>query len=279
MAATTVGAATAGAAQAGARETFATKANADAWTVYNDFDGGYYYADWEHAVAGQEFIGFPFSEDYAVLFIADVTVGGGAMVGDYPAQKIAGIGCDLYVGDVAELDGVECVVYADGPGGLTYYYSAYHEAAEFAASGWTSLRFGFESAWYYYNPDEVEVDAHALSAIEELFITFYPKLGSAGGSLVGIDNVTLEPTLAAPTVATAVTAGELRQFTLSFTPGPGLACTVEKMRQSPAVGWDVVVGQTAIVGPEVHVFESPVMAGAGIFRVAAEPKYIDIVSP
>ncbi len=272
--------ASAGAAQAGAWETFATQANADAWLVYDYADNNFYSATWYQAVAGDEFIYTNYTGDAAVEFCADAAAGSGALVGDYPAARVAGIGCEVLIGELAALEYLECALYANGPGGFTYYYSAAYEAADFAASGWYTLLFSFDVPWVYFDGTQsVEVSAKSLTAIEEIDFTFVPQVGSAGGSFVGIDNVTLEPTLVAPTVATAVTAGAPRQFAMSFTPGPGLACQVEKRRQSPAVGWDAVVGQTGLLGPGVHRFETPLTGAAEIFRVAAEVDYTPIVTP
>jgi hypothetical protein len=270
----------AGAAQAGAWETFGTQANADGWQVYDYADNNFYPVDWYQAVAGDEFIYTNYTGDSIVEFYADAVAGGGALVGDYPAARVAGIGCEVFIGELAALEYLECALYANGPGGPRYYYSGIYEAADFAASGWYSLLFSFDVPWYYDDGTQwVEVSAKSLTAIEEIDFTFVPQLGSAGGSLVGIDNVTLEPTLVAPVVATAVTAGTPRRFAMAFTPGPGLACRVEKMRQSPAVGWDAVVGQTGLLGPGVHRFETPLTGAAEIFRVAAEAHYTPIVTP
>jgi hypothetical protein len=125
----------------------------------------------------------------------------------------------------------------------------------------------------------VAVNARQLTAIEEVNVTFYPVLGSAGGSRVGLDNVTLEPTVAAPKLTTSVTTGPPRNFRLAFTPGPGLACRVEKLRTPPATGWDAVVGQTSIKPPGQHVFLTPASAKQEIFRVAAEAYYSMIFTP
>ena len=275
-------AARSGAAQAGAWETFSTPTNAAAWGLYDDYDGSVDYAPWDGTVAGGEFIYGSYTGDSGLSLFTDATAGGGALVGDYAAAKIAGIGCDLYIGDLTVLDILDCSIYANGPNGNDYYYSEDYIATDFPANGWSSVLFSFDRPWYFTNDfgaTWVEVNAKSLTAIQELDFDFFPKVGSSGGSEVGIDNVTLEPTLVAPPVVTALSAGSPRNFTMSFTPGPGLACGVEKMRLPPAVGWDVVVGETAIVGPVAHVFQTPVMTGSGIFRVAAEPAYTPIVTP
>lgn len=270
------------AAQAGAWETFYNQKNADAWAVFDFADGLYYKADWSNPVAGVETVSIDYVADNAVSFLADVTVGSGAMVGDYPAAKISGLMCDAYIGDLAALDYVDCSVLAIGPAGPTkkFYYSTAYYSDEFAAGGWWVLQFSFDDPWFYLDGSTwVSVNAHELTAIDEVDFTFYPVAESAGGSRVGIDNVTLEPTLATPTVTTAVTAAAPRQFEISFTPGPGVACRLEKMRLPPASGWDAVVGETAIIGPGMHVFHDPMATAKGIFRVAADLDYRMIITP
>lgn len=278
----TFGAIRAGAAQAGAWETFYTQKNADAWLVYDFTDQKYYDVDWSDAVAGVETASTTYFKDNAVAFSADSLAGSGALVGDYPAVKIAGVTCDVYIGDLAALDYLDCSVYALGPAGPTkrFYHSAAYFQEDFTTGDWWVLPFSFKDPWYYWNGTAwVSVDARTLTAIAEIDFTFYPVIGSAGGSRVGIDNVTLDPTVVAPKVTTAVTTSLPRNFQMSFTPGPGLACQVEKMRTPPALGWDAVVGQTEIVGPAAHVYQDPMAAPKGIFRVAAKADYRIIITP
>ncbi|MCX6874606.1 MAG: hypothetical protein NTW21_12490 [Verrucomicrobia bacterium] len=277
-----VGAARSEAAQAGAWETFFTRQNATAWAVYDDADGVNYEVFWSGSVPGAEYVYSSYTGDSFLSFWADAIAGGGALVGDYPAAKIAGIACDLYLEDLATLDFLDCSVYALGPGGATkrYYHSDVFLAEAFSGNGWWSVPFSFDSPWYYNNGSAwVPVNAKALTAIEHIDFNFYPVLGSAGGTMVGIDDVTLEPTLEAPPLATAVTTGAVRDFSMTFTPGPGLECRVEKMRVPPALGWDAVTGQTGIKGPGPHVFLTPPGSLSEIFRVAAQPAYTMIVTP
>ena len=95
---------------------------------------------------------------------------------------------------------------------------------------------------------------------------------------MGIDNVVLEPTVVKPTLSTSVTAAP-QHFRMAFTPGPGLKCRIEKMKTTPAVGWDTVAGQTDIKGPGEHVFLRPLSPPGEIFRVAVEPSYTMITTP
>ncbi len=268
------------AAVAGAWETFFDATNAGAWRVYDDADGLDYVPNWSSGTSDGEYVDFTYAQDYSLSFWADVRVGGGALVGDYQAQQIAGISCDAFIGELAELDAIDCAVYADGPGGKAYYRSDFYFADEFSASGWWTLEFRFDRPWFYHDGNNwVEVNARQLTAIEEVEVTFYPVANSAGGSRVGIDNLTLEPTVVAPKLTTSVTSGTPRDFRLAFTPGPGLACRVEKLRTPPATGWDAVVGQTDIKPPGKHVFLTPASRKQEIFRVAAESYYSMIFTP
>ncbi len=266
-------------ASAGAWETFFDKQNTDAWMVYDYADGKTYYPFWSGLPVGDEYAYFTYAGDYALTFIADSGVGGGAFAGDYQAQRISGVGADVYIGDLAALEYLECALYATGPYGRRDYYSPAFFASDFTTGGWKSLSFSFDRPWYHWTGSAwLQVDPKALTDIGELQFTFVPKLGSTGGSEVGIDNITLDPTVTAPAVATSLAVGTPPQFRMAFTPGPGLECRVERMGAPPALGWAAVTGQTGVKGPGEHVFLVPA-AGTGIFRVAAEPFYQMVFSP
>jgi hypothetical protein len=280
-----MGCATVEAAQAGAWETFFTKTNANDWMLYDYADSQYYSLDWSDPTAGVETISTTYFEDNAVSLLTSTAIGGEAFFGDYPAQKVAGIAADVYVQDVAVLDFFYCGVNASGPGGKQFYQTGAYDEADLRGNGWTGVLFSFDDPWYYWDGDGeawVEVDARSLTAVTELDFIFSPVVDSVGGSRVGLDDVTLEPTVVGPVVATTLTAGTAGvpgDFRMSFTPGPGLACKVEQMRMPPAVGWDAVAGESDIIGPAVHVFQTPLSAPSGIFRVAAEPDYQMIIAP
>jgi hypothetical protein len=76
-----------------------------------------------------------------------------------------------------------------------------------------------------------------------------------------------------------VTATVPQQFRLAFTPAPGVKCRIEKLKTSPAIGWDTVIGQTDIKGPGEYVFLRPLAPPGEIFRVAAEAVYTMVVTP
>jgi hypothetical protein len=267
-------------AVAGAWETFFDQQNTDAWLVYDHYGKGeFYYPEWSGLPVNDEYAYFTYAGDSALTFIADSGVGNGAFAGDYQAQRIKGVGTDVYIGNLAELEYLECVLFATGPYGQGDYHSPAFFASDFAGSGWTFVNFSFSRPWYYWTgSDWVQVDPKTLTDIVELWFSFFPKPGSTGNSEVGIDNVTLEPTVVAPPVATALVAGTPRQFRMAFTPGPGLECRVERMGVPPASGWTDVTGQTGVKGPGEHVFLTPA-TGTGIFRVAADPFYQMVFSP
>lgn len=268
------------AAVAGAWETFFDETNAGAWRVYDDADQLNYVPNWSSGTADGEYVDFNFVQDYLLSFWADVRVGSGALVGDYQAQQIAGISCDVFIGDLAELDSIDCGMLATGPGGTTFYRSDFYFWDDFAASGWWTVEFMFDQPWFYDDgTDWIEVDARQLTVIEEVDVTFYPVANSTGGSRVGIDNLTLEPTVVAPKLTTSVTTGTPKNFRLAFTPGPGLKYRLEKLRTPPTRGWSTVIGQPSITPPGEYVFLTPATGKQAVFRVAAEAYYSMIFTP
>jgi hypothetical protein len=266
-------------ALAGAWETFFSQQNADAWYVYDWGLDDFFFVEWQDTPVNAEFIYSFYTGDGELSFVADEFVGNGDFVGDYASQKIAGVSCEVYIGSLADLDMIDCALYANGPAGRRYYYSESYLREDFADSGWWWLDFSFDDSWFYWDgANWVEVSAYALSDIETLEITFVPRVGTTSESIVGLDDVTLEPTVLAPKVETGVKPGSPRQFELAFTPPPGLECRVEKMKKPPATGWETVTGQTGIKGPAEHRFTTPAVAGSELFRVAAEPYYTIVVS-
>lgn len=268
------------AAVAGAWETFGTSTNAAAWRVYDWADDLEYPPFWAGTVAGDEHIYFTYAGDYSLSFFANSGVGSGAFSGDFSTQKISAVSCDVYIGDLSALEVVDCSVFATGPYGEDYYYHPGYAAADFSSGGWWSVKFSLGTPWYYDNGrTAVPVDPKTFTGIKEVNIDFYPKLGSAGGSRVGIDDLKLEPTVVAPKATPSWLTGQPGNFRLAFTPGPGLQCRVEKLRNPLTAGWDVVVTETGITGPAEHVFLRPAELSAEFFRVATEPFYTPVVSP
>lgn len=266
-------------ALAGAWETFFSQQNADAWYVYDWGLDDYFFPDWQGTPVNAEFIYSYYTGDGELSFVADEFVGDGEFIGDYGSQNIVGVSCEVYIGSLADLDVIDCAFYANGPAGKRYYFSESYLREDFTGSGWWPLYFSFDDPWYYWDGTKwVTVSAHALSDIETLEITFVPRVGTNSESIVGLDDVTLEAAIMAPRVKTGLTPGSPRQFELAFTPDPGMACRVEKMKVPPATGWDPVTGQTGIKGPAEHRFTTPLTDGTELFRVAAEPYYTIVVS-
>jgi len=118
---------------------------------------------------------------------------------------------------------MDCSLRATGPNGMGYYYSSTYRAEDFDGGGWWSLSFGFSRSWFFWNGTVWgEVNPKSLTGIEQIIFTFVPKANSTGGSRIGLDNVTLEPTVVAPVVATSLTSNLPPSLWLAFTPGPGL---------------------------------------------------------
>ena len=275
-----LGVANAKAAVAGAWETFFTQKNTDAWIAYDYADGEDYFPSWSGTPVGKEYAYFTFAGNYSFSFIADRTVGNAAFTGDYKSQKISGISCDVYIGSLAALDYMDCAVRALGPNGRAYYYSTAYTAEDFTGGGWWTLTYSLDRSWFYWNGSVwVAVNPKTLTSIDQIVFNFIPRLSSTGGSRIGLDNVTLEPTTVAPKLATSVTSGVPKNLRLAFTPGPGLEARIEKLRTPVSLGWATVAGQTEIKGPGNHVFLTPANSRVGIFRVALEPFYTFVISP
>jgi len=267
-------------AVAGAWETFFNQKNTDAWIAFDYADGKDYFPSWSGSPLNQEYAYFTFAGDNSFSFIAEQTVGTNDFTGNYTSKKISGITCDVFIGSLPALEYMDCALLASGPNGITYYYSTAYYADEFTSGGWWTLNYHFDRSWYYLSgTDWVAVDPKSLTGIEQVIFNFVPKLNSAGGSRIGLDNVTLEPTVVGPQIATSVTNGTPRKLRLEFTPGPGLEGRIEKLRNPVSLGWATVIGETGIKGPSSHVFLTPATSGVGIFRVAVEPFYTPVITP
>jgi hypothetical protein len=266
------------AAVAGAWETFSTQKNAAAWRVYDFADNLEHVPSWESG--GDAHLYYTFTQDKSLGFFANSGVGSGAFTGDFSAQKISAVSCRVYIGNLSALQVIDCSLRATGPIGEDYYTNLGYYSTEFAGNGWWSVKFSLDVPWYYLDAHSqyLQVDPKTLTNIKEVNINFYPFIGSAGGSRVGIDDVKLEPTMP-PALSTSVTATVPQQFRLAFTPAPGVKCRIEKLKTSPAIGWDTVIGQTDIKGPGEYVFLRPLAPPGEIFRVAAEAVYTMVVTP
>ena len=216
-----------------------------------------------------------YTRDNALWFYTDAEgdAGGGVLLGDYAAEGIRGVRCDIEIASLADFDFVDCAVLATGSAGKTYYYSENFSAEDFTEAGWWILEFSFGAEWFYFDGEKyvpVEVTPGLLASIEEVGFRFFPKEGTTAEIFAAVDNVKLVPTVGPTRLAVSQVAG---RFEIAFTPGRGVACTVERTRQAPGVGWQDVPGHSGIVGDSVHVFSTPVSELFEFFRVRAVEHY------
>lgn len=261
---------------AGAWETFPSRTNADAWTLYSYNDGIFAPPPW----AGPETDANPYVYSYfaggaGVWFFADGFTARGAFVGNYATQKISGVDVSVNV-DPAEIDFIDLAVHADGPLGPGYYYSQIRGPENLGMMpDWYKLSFSFKNNWFSlrsgtYTP--FQPGAAFLASIREIGVRIFPVPGVTVASFVGVDDFILVPTTEAPPLSTSISGGN---FVLGFTPGPGLSATIQKL--APDFQWGNVAGQSDLTGPQA--FTRPVGAGTALFRVAAREKLTQVTSP
>ena len=267
-----------GAVVPGAWESFSTQTNADAWTMYDDADGGLYFPGWSD---GEDpFIGATIQSDSIYLY-ADETVAAGAFTGDYAAAGVESISMDVFLADPLLIDYFDVAILADLGGQQRYYFTDSFLGESFAEPGWYALEFSFREPWYYWDaaagPDgawvEAIMSAAELSDVIEIGITFFHVGSNTTVTDVGIDNVSLNHPLIRPELAVNVTAGMAE---LSFQP---LAAHVYELEQFDVVteGWTPVAGQTGILGTDPFSFTEPV-TGTSLFRCVARPYYTEVVT-
>lgn len=262
------------AAVAGAWETFPTKANADAWTVYDSFDDDYFVANWFNPEVGEKYLYFFHERDAPVRFFTDElgNAGNGALIGDYATEEIQAIRVNAFIDSLATFDFLDCAIFATGPGGRRYYYSEPFVDSDFSAEGWWSLRFGLDESWYYYdgdNPVYFTPTQQMLSTIEEVGFWFFPKEGVLDAGYAAIDDVQLEPKVVAPALQVSATAAD---FLMAFTPAKANFCVIETWNPEATPAWSDVSGQPFVTGPSEYVFTTP-LAGRGIYRVSSFADY------
>lgn len=260
---------------AGAWETFSSQTSADAWSAYSYHDGLLPEVPW----AGPEIDENPYAFSFflggeGVWFAADSLVAQGAFIGDYGAQKIAGIDASVNI-DPAEIDFIDLAVYADGPRGLGYYYSLIYQPEDLGElPDWYQLTFRFDDNWFFIRGGEAipfRPNRKFLSSILEVGIRVFPATGVAGESFVGLDDFILVPTVEGPPLSTSLSGGN---FFLNFTSNPGVSATIQKLR--PNFEWRNVTDQSGLTGSQSYA--TLVKPGAGIFRVAAEEKLTQVTS-
>lgn len=272
------------AAEAGAWETFDTKDNADAWTVYDYSTDGYYYLNWL-ADGGDGYVYFWNEDDFPLWFFTDpaIIAGGGKLIGNYASQNIQSIIADVYIAAPVDLGALECAVFTTGPAGDDYYFSQAFTGADFPAGGWYTMRFGFDETWIHYGqagPEPVTVDTQFLSNIKEIGFLYSPVTGGTVDHPFALDNVKLEPKVTPPVVSQALSNGN---FTMTFTPGPNLICDIERWLEPAEEGWELLDGHIGITGTVPYVFTTPVIDKGPLtkefFHVWYEPIYTPFVTP
>lgn len=271
------------AAEAGAWEAFPSEANSDAWTVYDGSDGQYYYPFWFND-SGDGFAYFFHTGSSPLVFFTDVenNAGGGKLVGDYAAQNITAIQVDVLIDSLEDFDGIDCIVTANGPAGVKNYYSEVYYDTDFAESGWYTLRFSFSDTWYYYDSVvqdfvSIAVTQQLLQTIELVGFRFFLKNGTTSEPAAAIDNIKLEPTITPPKITTSQAGGN---FSMTFTPGTGVTCTVEKQDPPPNFGWSVIAEAFDITGTTPFTFSTPLLPpkSGEVFRLSYDPIYTPFVT-
>ena len=261
---------------AGAWETFPTKENADAWSLFAYGDLITTGAPWaspdldENPYAYSFFLG-----GEGVWFYGDGDTANGAFVGDFGEQKISGVDVSVNI-DPQELNFLDLTVDADGPQGAGYYYSLIYQPEDLGDyPDWYILNFAFDDDWFYFQNGEAiafKPDQTFLASIRQIGVRIFPASGVTGDSYVGVDDFILVPTVEGPALSTSLSGGN---FVLDFTLNPGVSATIEKL--TPGLTWKAVIGQSGLTGSQSYTRR--VMPGSAIFRVAAEEKLTKVTSP
>lgn len=269
------------AAEAGAWENFNSVDNARAWVIYNDFTGLNYYLPFNAGQGGNGFGYFTNRDDYILWFYSHPSnpAGGGKFIGNYATANVRSVIADIYIDSPQDLFGLECSVITTGPFGKGDYFSIPIYGEEFSEPGWYTLEFSFDFPWVFYDavgePHDVAVDTQFLSNITEIGFYYTPLPGTTRDSIFAIDNLKLEPRIAPPAITYSVSEGN---FSMSFIPGNGVTCYIEKMLLPPDSGWEVLPEHFDLTGITPHVFTTPVM-GKEFFRVDYEPIFTTFVTP
>lgn len=267
---------------AGAWEAFPSQANANAWSVI-DFaaNAAVGLPVWTNSGGGfilKPLHGVPDVSSGVWFFTAD-EAGNGAVVGNYLEKKIRGLRVRHFV-DPAELREMDCVIYATGPAGSTFYYSESILGADMTGGAmWRTAEFLFNQSWYYVEAGAFKatpVTTQMLSSIGEIGFRFIPKNGMTTTTSACIDDVVLIPTVELPVVTTGVAGSN---FTLSFTPGPGTGCSVMKSQTGDLANWQGVAGQQNLGGTSARVFQTPMSEAKAFFEVQVAEYLTPVITP
>ena len=260
----------------GSYETFTERENANTWKFYDYFVGGESIAPmWRRpgSEADPE-IYAEFTQDFGVSLYADVDSSDGYLVGDYAAQGVAGVFCNIFVEDPASLDSFEFYFVSNG----TFYYSNYFEVD---SAGWSSAENSFkESDWYVGVDDDNDglLDGYVyiiltdeiLSNVSEIGLNFFPLSTAADGKDVGIDNFTLVADLTPVAPLLTVSSGAGAYF---FQGLPGIQYTVEQSSSLKENEWTPVEEPFEGNGPYSHNFPTALKK---FLRVITSPLYTEI---
>lgn len=260
----------------GAFETFTEVDNANTWKFYDYFVGGESIAPMWRRPGSEDDpeIYAEFTQDFGVSLYADLDSSDGYLVGNYAAQGVAGVFCNIYVEDPASFDSFEFYFVSDG----IFYYSNYFEVDE---AGWSSAENSFrESDWYVGVDDNDDdfIDRYVftplndeiLSSVTEIGLNFFPFSEAADGKDVGIDNFTLvaDLTPVAPVLSVAANSGSY-----FFEGLPGIQYTVEESTNLQETNWAPVEAPFEGSGQYSHNFATGLKK---FLRVITEPLYTEI---
>jgi len=267
---------------AGAWERFPTQVNASAWKIYDYSNATSWNPLWASGDANPfiyRFMGVnPNNGISGLLFYAGPEVASGALVGDFRSKKIRGLRLRYFV-DPADLGRLECTIRGNGPAGLKAYYSEPVQGTSLQGSAqWRQVEFSFWRPWYHIqgaNYVPVAVTPGLLGSVEEVGFRFMPPAGRTPTNIAAIDDVVLIPG-SQPIVTTGLSGNN---FTISFTPVPGLSCSLEKSQTGNLANWQPVAGQQGITGTTAHVFQTPRTAAKAFYRLQVDEVLTPLVTP
>lgn len=260
----------------GAYETFTEEDNANTWKLYDYSVGGDSLAPlWTRpgSEADPE-IYAEFTQDFGVSLFADQDSSDGYLVGDYVAQGVTGVFCNVFVEDPASLDNFEFYLLSGG----AFYYSNYFEVDD---AGWSRAENSFKNNDWYIGVDNdadgffdeyvyTPLTDEILRNVTEIGLNFFPSSDAADGKDVGIDNFTLvaDLTPVAPILVIAAGAGSY-----SFEGLRGIQYTVEQSFSLKDDDWTPVENPFEGSGPYSHNFTTDFKQ---FLRVVTEILYTEI---
>lgn len=255
----------------GGYETFTNEANADSWGLYDSFDEEFYTPEWNLLQSGNPEISGLVRPDSSTSLFADSLSSNASFVGNFSANKIAGLSCDAYVDDADFLLGADFYFVS---GGIYHYSIVFATPGAFSADGWDYMETSFKNApWYIFSTGsfvEVVITDAILSNITEVGVNFYSTSDASEDITVAIDNFSLIPEKIIPTVSIVKNGGNIE---LGFQRETG---QIYDILQSPTLNaWSELPGYTGITGNGNFIATDP-LAVRKFFRVATEEFYTPI---